>query len=306
MIGFGGQRGMQGDDIAPPENLLGGDVFYVVLQRPFGIRERIIGQDFHAEPSQDLPRDAADLTRADDPRRLFIKVESHQPLQREIHLANPVEGPVDLPIQGQDKRHRMLRNRMGRVTRDPGDGDPQLPGGFDIHVVEAGTAQRHHPHPVPEQIFQRRTPDAVVDKHANCLGPLGGKRCSGLQTKIVKLQIQLIDARGGLQVIAVVGLGIVNGHEGLASVHKGKQISKLPGGWQEQSSRPGPENLVAGRPINRLRATSEIRLEAAGERTAQTVAGRLLTAKAGDDIRLLARLFRLGVETAPHDRKGPY
>ena len=58
---------------------------------------RVESQHTHAESLEDLRGDSPDLSGADDPDGLAVEVESHQAVEREVELVDPVEGAVSFP-----------------------------------------------------------------------------------------------------------------------------------------------------------------------------------------------------------------
>ena len=61
----------------------------------------------------------------------------------------------------------MLGNGVGRVGRDLGDRDPELGGGIEIDVVEAGRAERDEMRPAVSEPLQDGPVEPVVYEGAH-------------------------------------------------------------------------------------------------------------------------------------------
>ena len=95
------------------------------IAQPIRDSGRVESQHAHTEPFEDLRGDAPDLSGADDADGFAVEIESHQAVEREVELAHPVEGAVSFPIEREDERNGVLGHGVGRVARDPRDGDAQ-------------------------------------------------------------------------------------------------------------------------------------------------------------------------------------
>ena len=65
-------------------------------------------EDPAAEPSQDPAEDQADPPGPHDADGLSVEVEPEQPLEREVALTNARVRAVELPVEGQNERERVL------------------------------------------------------------------------------------------------------------------------------------------------------------------------------------------------------
>ena len=133
---FIGQRAVQRDDIAAAEQLLKGDILNVGALRG----EFIIGDDMHAEAAADVDEHAPDLAGADNTDGLAVEVEAGHAVQREIEIARADIRLVDAPHRGQQERHCMLRDRIGRIRRHMHNAQTAVCGSLQIHIVVACAA----------------------------------------------------------------------------------------------------------------------------------------------------------------------
>ena len=76
MIGFLGQRTVQGNDIGFCKQLLGRDIAYRIAVVKTFCGKLVIGEDLHAEAKTDVDKDTSDATRADDTDRLAVQVKA--------------------------------------------------------------------------------------------------------------------------------------------------------------------------------------------------------------------------------------
>ncbi len=141
MVRLGHQRAVQGDDIAVAEQLLGGDIL-APKSLHHGVGPDIVGEDLAAEAGQDLGHPGADLAGPHHAHGPPVQVCPQQALQRKVPFPHPQVRLVQLAAQGQQQAHGVLGHGMRRVRGDPGDGESQLLGRHQVHLVEARRAQR--------------------------------------------------------------------------------------------------------------------------------------------------------------------
>lgn len=70
-------------------------------------------QNLTAKAVKDPSRNSPDLPGADDPYCLAMQVEPDEALKRKVPVADARISAMELPIERQDQRHRMLRHRVG-------------------------------------------------------------------------------------------------------------------------------------------------------------------------------------------------
>ncbi len=179
-------------------------VLDAVLGGPVAIRKRIVGQHLHAEAAQDLGDDAADLAGADDAGGLAVQVEADQAVEREVQFADAVEGAVNLAIERQQQRDGVLGHGVGRIDRHARDGELQLLGGGEIHVVESGAAQRHELHALSREGLQAGPVQLVVDEDADGLRALRRGRGFLRQAELQETPLDAALGRSALELLAVV------------------------------------------------------------------------------------------------------
>jgi hypothetical protein len=103
------------------------------------------GEHPAAEAEHDPGEHRADLAGADDPDGPAVQVEAEQAVQREVALADPVVGPVDLAVEREDQADGVLGDGVGRVAGDADDAQAEAARGGEVDVVEAGRAQGDQP-----------------------------------------------------------------------------------------------------------------------------------------------------------------
>ena len=161
VAGFIRQRAVEGDDVAPLQQLIQGNVFDSAVL----CREQVVGDHVHPEAAADVDEDPPDLAGTDHAHGLSVEIEAGQPVQGEIELARPVICLVDPAHGSQQQCDGVLRHGIRGIGRDMDHMD-FTEGGLQVHVVVAGRAQRNQPDTVFIQLFDDRRVDGVVDKYA--------------------------------------------------------------------------------------------------------------------------------------------
>src|SRR5215813_2890742 len=74
---------------------------------------------------------------------------------------------MGLAVQREQQRNRMFSYSIRRIYGDSRDGQVQVPGDVDIHIVESRRAKGHQLNAQARQHFQTRPVQLVVDEYAN-------------------------------------------------------------------------------------------------------------------------------------------
>ena len=194
---------VEGDDIRFGEQL----VQLHVLQARAGIGELVIGQDLHAETSADIPKDAADLTGADEADGLAMEVKAGQSGQAEIEFPGADVCLVGPAVDGQKQCHGVLRHRVGRVGGDPEHVDLSK-GRPGVHVVEARAAQGDDLHAQLMEPVHNGLIDGVVDKDADPVESGGQGDGILVEFGLVIFDLQVGPAGEVVKAGHVIGLGV--------------------------------------------------------------------------------------------------
>ena len=56
-------------------------------------------QHFHSKPAQDLRSDTANLSGAENPGCLGVKIKTDEPIKREVQVAHPIARPRNLTVE---------------------------------------------------------------------------------------------------------------------------------------------------------------------------------------------------------------
>ena len=121
---------------------------------------RAVGADRYVSPPGSLEYLATDHGAFDD---LGIEVLVHR---------------YDHPTYDQGRG--VFGHGIRRVLGHASDGDPQLGGHGQVHMVEAGAAQRHQPHAQAMQAAQHLAIELVVDEGTNGLHAMGRSGRAGI------------------------------------------------------------------------------------------------------------------------------
>lgn len=95
----------------------------------------VVGEDAAAEVPQEARDDHADAAGAHDARRLAREVKADEAREREVAVAHAVVRAVDLAVEAEDQRERVLRDGVGGVRRDAHHRDAEPRRCIDVHVV---------------------------------------------------------------------------------------------------------------------------------------------------------------------------
>lgn len=79
--------------------------------------------------------DGADAARADDARRLAREVKADEAGEREVAVAHAVVRAVDIAVEREDERERVLRNGVGGVRGHAHDREAEARRRLDVDVV---------------------------------------------------------------------------------------------------------------------------------------------------------------------------
>ena len=143
---LGGQRAVEGHDVG-----LGQEPIHRHIldseRLAFLVLDPVVGEQAAPEPVHDPGDPHADLAGPHDADGPAVQVEAQQAVEREVPLAHPVVGAVELPVQCQHQPHGVLGDRVRRIGGDPRHRDPQFARGLDIHVVIPRTPHGQQPRP---------------------------------------------------------------------------------------------------------------------------------------------------------------
>ena len=88
---------------------------------------------------------------------------------------DPIMGPRYLPIKREKQGHGVLGDGMGRVGRDPGDGNPQFLCGRKIDAIEACAPEGYVLHTDRNECFETCAVHVVIHKGADRLRTTNGR-----------------------------------------------------------------------------------------------------------------------------------
>lgn len=181
-----------------------------MLAGPVLIERGIAEKDFATKTPKNLSCQAPNLSPSNDTNDLSEQVESYQPNQREVIIPHPIVGAMNLAIEGLEKGHGMLCNRMWRVGGNTGDRDTTILGRRQIDIIEARTSQRDMAHGPCREGFEASTVEVVVYKDANGISPFREGHRAGLE---MALEVDKLEAFGSFcQILTVIALGIEDGN----------------------------------------------------------------------------------------------
>lgn len=127
-----------------------------------------MAQDAATHRRQCASQDQADLSRPDDADRLPVHVEAKQTVECEIPFAHPIVRAMDLAVQAEDERERMLRDGVGGVGRHANDLQSQSVGRPQVDVVESRAAQSDEPATLTSQDIECSSVALIVHEEAGC------------------------------------------------------------------------------------------------------------------------------------------
>ena len=201
-----GQRAVQRNNVRTVVELVERDIGDARRRGILRIGIEVIGQHLHAEPLEDADQLPGDPPRTDDPRRLAVKIETQQAVQREVAVARAPVGTVDLAVERQHQRHGVLRHGMRRIGRDPHHGHAAAGRLAQINVVEARTAQRQELHTLRRKRPHGLGVGRVVDEDADRIGPLRQRDVVDVQVAAMVADVEPVGVAQLFKRIAVVGL----------------------------------------------------------------------------------------------------
>ena len=149
-------------------------------------------------PMRPVPMTPAVLPARSNPTR---------PSSEKLPSRHAVVRPMDVPVERQDQRQRVLGHRIRRVRRHPHHGDAVVASRDEIDVVETGAAQRDAPGAAGCELGDHRCRQVVVDERAH--GDGAGRELDGLQVES-GFEVYQVDARsghGGVERAPLVRLG---------------------------------------------------------------------------------------------------
>ena len=171
--GMAGQRAVEADQVAAPEQLLQRDIGDPV-QSVFGVR--VIGQHLHAEAPADTGHSQADLAGAHDTGGLAMEVDPGQTVEGEVVFTAFDIGLMGVAVGGQGQGHGVFRHRLRRVARHPQHRDIVALGGLQIHMVVARAAQQNQFDAAIGQGIDHSCAQVGVDKGAHRFVAAGQRR----------------------------------------------------------------------------------------------------------------------------------
>ena len=172
VLRLGCKRAVERDDVALRVEFVEFYDLHVILLGKFVIGIEVVGQNVHAEAAQDLDQFLGDATHTDQAGCFAVHVEAEKPLELEVSVAGAVDGTIDLAVERKHERHGILSHGVGRVGGHAHHVDAAF-GGFEVDVVETGTAQCDEFHPVAHEFVDDGGVALGVHKDTNHVGPLG-------------------------------------------------------------------------------------------------------------------------------------
>ncbi|MNN52558.1 hypothetical protein D3C81_1672660 [compost metagenome] len=154
---------------------------------------RVISQQLAAETVHDFCEGRADLPGADHADSLADQIETGQPLKPEVPLAGAVVGAVQASVEGEDQRHRMFSDGMGRIGWNAHDVQPQAFCRGQVDMVVTRRTQSDQASAARRQAFEHRCAQVIVNECADHLVTLGQCRC--IEAQPCRLEIQFDAAR---------------------------------------------------------------------------------------------------------------
>ncbi len=206
MMGLWRQRAVQGDKIG-----MGKQGLAIHIAHPQGFAFRvgngIVCQHGAAESREDACDNLSDLSRSHDSCGLAVEIESHQPVQGEVSFTHPIVGAMDIPVEGEDERKRMLGHGMGRIGRNPGHRDAKVAGGPQIDLVEPGAAKNDQAHAPAGKILENLALALVIDEKTHRFGILRQRGRPGGKPWFQIHQPMPVPGIGRVEKPLVVGFG---------------------------------------------------------------------------------------------------
>lgn len=181
-------------------------------------------EDVHLEAAEDLCDDAADFAGADDAGGFAAEVESHEPVEGEIELADAVVGAMDFAVEGEEECDGVFCNGVRGVIWDTGDEDAELACGFDVEVIEAGAAHGDVADAGLGEDLEGFAVCVVVDEDASDVGPFSGCSGIGFEAKFKESPVNRLCSGGFFQPFLVVGF-CVKDNDGDGFSNKGFGVS---------------------------------------------------------------------------------
>ena len=113
VVGFGGERGVEGDDVTLPGEGDGVGVLDAVLSGPFEVGKGVVGEDAHAESAEDLTGDLAGASGANEACGFAVEVEADEAVEGEVQIADAIVGAGDFAIEGEQEGDGVFGDGVG-------------------------------------------------------------------------------------------------------------------------------------------------------------------------------------------------
>ena len=118
---------------------------------------------------------------------------------------------MDFAVQREQQPQRVFGDGVGGVLGDADDGDAEVAGRLHVDVVVAGAAHGDESDAVGVESGHHVGVEVVIDEGADSVEALAEASGAGLQLLLEEGQGESVRGVGGLEELAVVGLGIEDG-----------------------------------------------------------------------------------------------
>ena len=141
-----------------------------------------------------------------------MQIEPEEALEREVAFAHAVVGAMQVAVERQHERHRVLRDRVGgeyagtRTHRQPRRGGRSV-----VYVVVSGAAQRHEPRTPARKRVDGGAVKLVVHEDAHGGKTTGERRSRRGESLPVVDEFVPRRLVGGVQIEAVIRPGAEDG-----------------------------------------------------------------------------------------------
>ena len=191
-----------------------------------GILEHVVEEQIAAEAGEDAGGAEADFAGANDADGAAVHVEAEEAVDGEIAIADAIEGFVVFAIEGEHEADGVFGDGVWGVSRDAGDAEAETVAGFEIDLVEAGTAEGDEFCSAAGELLEQVSGEIVVDEGADG-GIAGGEGDSfGGEASVEEGEFVRGLGSGGGEGLAVVGFGAEDG-DAQGSGSYGKRRSTL-------------------------------------------------------------------------------
>ena len=219
---------MQRDDVGAAPDLVERDVFDAD-RAAIRAGNDVVREHAAAETEQNSRDECADSSRADDADGAIDQVETEEAVQREVAFADARVRAMDLAIERQDERHRVLGHCMRGVGGHARYRYAQLSRPVHVDVVEPCGPERDESRASRGERRQYVRVELVVDEGAHDR-EAGGERAR----RQGQTRLEIVEDVAVLRVGVVKRLPI----EGMGTVERDTH-GDLPTGQRLSAATPG-------------------------------------------------------------------